>query len=122
MSLPKLITPADLASHLDDPKSPKRRDRWSTQRASRWLQSSGAGIKVGGRWLTTLQRLRAHFGPAAELFELANVDLYDCDDDDEGEGDGCISCLRSADRIRALEGQVTELGARLLGLHQKAKP
>ena len=34
---------------------------WRTQRAKRWLRREGAAVKIGDRWYTTRDRLRASF-------------------------------------------------------------
>jgi hypothetical protein len=40
---------------------------WETRRARRWLISSGAGRKCGGRYIVTVAGLCAHF---PEIFSL----------------------------------------------------
>ena len=37
---------------------------WTTQKARRWLKSTEAGAKRGGRWVTTLSKLQTHFPEA----------------------------------------------------------
>lgn len=49
--VPKLLFSDDIARHLG----------WTTQRARRWLISTGAGAKRGGRVCTTPAKLAAHF-------------------------------------------------------------
>jgi hypothetical protein len=48
---PKLLFAADIARYLG----------WTTERARRWLISTGAGSKRGGRYCTTPGKLAAHF-------------------------------------------------------------
>lgn len=45
-------------------------DRWTTRRARDWLKATKAGIRRGGRWITTRERLREHF---PELWDLIVV-------------------------------------------------
>jgi hypothetical protein len=53
-TLPKLLFSTDIAKHLG----------WTTQRARRWLVSTGAGVRRGGRVCTTPAKLAAHFPEA----------------------------------------------------------
>jgi hypothetical protein len=66
----KLFTAADIAALLttDD-------DVWSTLRAKRWLRRTGAGVKRGGRVITSLTRLRNHFPEVADMvLQVIDVD------------------------------------------------
>lgn len=42
---------------------------WTTRRVRRVLVSAGAATKVGGRWVTTRGRLRAHMPEVLEALE-----------------------------------------------------
>ncbi len=56
--LPEIITTDEIAEAL----------KWSTQRTRRWLIKSGAGVKIGDRWVTTPALLREHFRPAWDAY------------------------------------------------------
>jgi hypothetical protein len=45
---------------------------WETRRARRWLQSTGAGVRRGGRWVTTRGRLLDHFPELLDALEVAH--------------------------------------------------
>lgn len=65
MTLPKLLYARDIAALLG----------WQTQRARRWLRVTGAGVKRGGRFVTTLPMLLAHFPEvAAAVMEAGDDD------------------------------------------------
>jgi hypothetical protein len=53
---PKILSAADVAKVLG----------WETRRAKRWLRKSGAGRKVGGRYVATPASLLRHFPEAFE--------------------------------------------------------
>jgi len=40
---------------------------WDPRRAARILAKCGAATKLGGRWVTSLARLRAHFPEAIDI-------------------------------------------------------
>lgn len=44
---------------------------WRTQRAKRWLIREGAGVKIGGLWYTTRDRLRASFPEVLTALDLS---------------------------------------------------
>ncbi len=45
---------------------------FSTERVRRILISCGAATKIGGRWITTRARLRAHFPQLLDVMEEAD--------------------------------------------------
>lgn len=74
----KLIGAADIATALSTSD-----DTWTTRRAQRWLENSGAGVKRCGRWITTLARLRDHFPEAYDaVLESLPDDAFDAMEDD----------------------------------------
>lgn len=60
----QILTTSDVAEALS----------WDTQRARRWLKRSGAGIKRGGRIVTTPVLLASHF---PELYQQIALDLQE---------------------------------------------
>lgn len=67
---PVILMSADIASMLG----------WSTLRARRWLISSGAGEKRGGRFITTAAKLAQHF---PEVFDTMTSNRATTQDEDE---------------------------------------
>jgi hypothetical protein len=113
MTLPKIITSRKLAEVLDNPSSSDPRDRWSPQRAARWLQSTGAGVKRGGKWITTPERLIEHFPEAFAELSLASASR-DLDGSEEHDGaESCEKCASLAEMVSELENQVIDLANRL---------
>lgn len=95
--LPLLLGAVDVAQLLDS-----ERDPWDTQRARRWLKSTTAGKKRGGRWVTTVEQLRRHFPEALPAGAS-----------EEDEPHTCVGCLKLGDKLRAAQDQVRVLADRL---------
>jgi hypothetical protein len=100
MSLPQLLTAADVASLM------RNRDGtpWPTWKARRWLRKTGAAELRGGRWVTTLERLIARFPEAFEALVTRDVP--------EPEETTCPHCAE-------LEQQLEDLARRLVKATQE---
>ncbi len=106
--LPHIILPKHIAKAFGGIKAD-----WTTQRATRWLQSTGAGRKPAGRWYTTRALLVRHWPDAADRLDelvlqraLETGDLGDADHE-------CASCADLRSQVSELEAQVVELAERL---------
>lgn len=106
----KIIKSDQLAEALDNPKSSDPRDRWTAQRASRWMQATKCAFKRGGRWITTPELLLEKWPEA--YWEWVKHGAMADDDTDEGD-DGCVSCVELRSKVGELEEQIVELADRL---------
>ena len=80
LRLQKLIYAVDVARALDSPElGDHPAGRWTTRRARKWLQKSGAGFQLSprGPWVTTRQRLKERFPDVLDLLlvQLADEDI-----------------------------------------------
>lgn len=94
----KIIMSADIASALD----------WPVWKAKYWLRTSGAGRKVGRRWVTSPEKLREFF---PEMLEAMLHKLPATDRDDSSSE--CEECEELRAALLEKDRQIDELCRRM---------
>lgn len=116
----KLLTSADVAELLTRMSPPH--DAWSERRAREWLQRPDAhgntpGVKVCGKWYTSLERLREHHPLAYEdAVERAAARALEAEETGELTVDELrAEVVQLRQRLSETEAQLVELTDRLAG-------